>query len=597
MKRLLFLTLALLAACRTAAPAPTSAQPEARATQPIRLTLVGTNDLHGWVKPHVWTTPNGERVEEGGLAAFAGYVANLRADNPEGTVLLDAGDLFQGTLVSNLTEGQVVVDLYNRLGYRAVAIGNHEFDYGPVGPISVATDPSLDPFGALEQRQAQARFPMLSGNLYDARTGARPAWLGNRGTTLFTVKGVRVGVLGLTTPTTPETTNPVNVASLRFGSLVPDAKAAAQRLRQEGAQVVIAVVHAGGRCRSLADPHDLSSCDLRDGEIFDLLAGLPEGTLDAVVAGHTHDTIGHFVHGTPVIETPGMGRAFGTIELFVDPEHHRVLTDKTRIHADIPICPMADVKTGRCDPDAWKGQQKVALAPTRFLDRPVIPSVELAQALAPALEKVEAEQRRGLGVPVPAALVRNYQAESPLGDVIADSLKSMEQVDVALLNPGGFRSDLPAGELTFGRIYEVIPFDNTIATVTVTGGQLLRLLTAAYDGHKGVFQQAGLQVELSPCPGRGRLKKVTLADGRPIDPDGLYRVSMPDFLARGGDGLGPVVVSLPEKSIDLGVSRPLGFRDAMVAYWRSRGVPLVAPPAGRVRFVPEKAACGVEAKR
>jgi 5'-nucleotidase len=593
MKRLLAAALLFAPlACRTAAPAPMDkAVPAAVSTAPIHLTLVGTNDLHGWVQPHDWQTPDGQPVREGGLAAFAGYLANLRADNPDGVVLLDAGDLFQGTLVSNLTEGQVVIDLYNRLGYRAAAIGNHEFDYGPVGPISVATQAGLDPFGALKQRLAQAQFPMLGTNLYDAHTGARPAWLPNDGTALFTVKGVKVGVLGLTTPSTPETTNPVNVSTLRFGSLVPEALAAAHKLRQEGAQVVIAVSHAGGRCLSIADPHDLSSCDRKDGEIFDLLDGLPEGTLDAVIAGHTHATIGQFVHGTPVIETPGMGRAFGTIDLYLDPANHQLLTAQTRIQADIPVCPVEDAKSHRCDPFAWKGEAKVQLQPARYLGRPVVVDSAIEKSLAPALARVEAEQRRPLGIPVPKALPRDYQNESALGDVLADSLRAMDHADVALLNPGGLRAELPAGELTFGGMYEVIPFDNTVATLTVNGEQLTRLIGAAYNGHKGVFQQSGLQIRIAPCPGHGRLKSAALENGAPIDPSAKYRVVVPDFLARGGDGLGAVVASLPKEDVDLGMSRPLGFRDALVAYWQSKHATLVAPSPGRVRFVPKGATC------
>jgi 5'-nucleotidase len=140
-------------------------------------------------------------------------------------------------------------------------------------------------------------------------------------------------------------------------------------------------------------------------------------------------------------------------------------------------------------------------------------------------------------------------------------------------------------------MYEVIPFDNTVAVLTVTGAQLQRLIAAAYNGHKGVFQQSGLRVDLAPCPGPGRLKGAKLESGAPIDPAARYRVVVPDFLARGGDGLGAVVASLPASSVDLGMSRPLGFRDALVAYWQSKHASLVAPRPGRVRFVPPGATC------
>jgi 5'-nucleotidase len=146
-------------------------------------------------------------------------------------------------LAANLSEGAVVIDAFNQLGYTAAAVGNHEFDYGPQGPVATATLPGQDPFGALKARLAEARFPLLASNIYDAASGERPSWLPNDGTTLLDVKGLRIGVLGLITPQTPFTTNPVNVASLRFGSLVPEALSAAQRLRERlraGADIPVA---------------------------------------------------------------------------------------------------------------------------------------------------------------------------------------------------------------------------------------------------------------------------------------------------------------------------------------------------------------------
>lgn len=555
----------------------------------MHLTLVGTNDWHGWVKPHESTLPDGTPLFQGGAALFVPYLEALRKDNPGGVVLLDAGDLFQGTLVSNLTEGAVVIDAFNRLGYAAAAIGNHEFDYGPLGEVSVATDPSMDPFGALKARIAQAKFPLLAVNLYDAHSGARPGWLPNDGTVLVEVKGLKVGILGLTTPSTPYTTNPVNVASLRFGSLVPETQAAAARLRQQGADVVIAVSHAGGKCPELGDPHDLSSCDAPQSELFILLDGLPEGTLDAIVAGHTHAPVGHFIHGTPAIETYGMGSSFGTIDLYVDPTSKRVLPDRTKIHANISICERANA-AGRCD-ERVSDDPPGTFTPVTFLGTLIKPNAEMQAVLRPALAKVDEQQRRSLGVIVPKKLGRNYEAESPLGSVFADTLREMEHADVALLNSGGLRADLRAGELTFGDVYEVIPFDNTIATLELNGAELKRLLQQAYNGKKGVFQESGLKLKLGMCAGQGRLKSVTLSDGKPLAPEKRYRVVLPDFLARGGDGLGPVIQTVPEGQVDLGMSRPLNFRDGVIAQLKKSARTLVAPTAGRISFVDDGGTC------
>lgn len=581
--------------CRT--PGSTPARARVVQTGPVRLTLIGTNDWHGWIKPHISKLPDGTELAEGGAAAFASYVAILRAENPGGVLLLDAGDLFQGTLVSNLTEGAVVVEAFNQLGYTAAAIGNHEFDYGPVGPVSVATDPSMDPFGALKARIAQAHFPLLSVNLYEAASGGRPAWLGNDGTVMVELHGLKIGILGLTTPSTPTTTNPVNVASLRFGSLVPEALAAAARLRQRGADVVIAVAHAGGKCASRRDPHDLSSCDRHNGEIFDLLEGLPPGTLDAVIAGHTHAPMGHFIQQTPVLETWGLGRSFGFMELWVDGATRKVLPDRTELHPDIPICTREEAASHRCDGFLLaRAKEPVKLVPSQFMGHPVQLDAAMESLLAPAVARVDAEQHRQLGVEARSRFGRSYESESPLGSLLADSLREMEHADVALLNSGGLRADLPAGRLTFGDVYEVLPFDNTIATLEVTGHELERLLQQAYGARKGVFQISGVRVKLAQCPGQGRLQSVLFADGTPVDPAKRYRVVLPDFLARGGDGLGPVISSLPPGRVDLGMSRPLNFRDQLISQWQRHSPRLVPPRPGRLAFVDDGSRCNSGAK-
>ncbi|HLM48438.1 MAG TPA: metallophosphatase, partial [Myxococcaceae bacterium] len=290
--RLLRALVALVATGCASAPRPAESPSQAPAAQaapaaPLRLTLVGTNDFHGWLMPHDTALPGGPVVRQGGAAVFAGYVARLRADNPGGVLLLDAGDMFQGTLASNLTEGASVVDVYNQLGYAAAALGNHEFDYGMEGP-RVVPGPGENPFGALIARIRQARFKLLTVNVREAASGERPAWLGNDGTLLVTLKGVKVGVVGLTTPTTAHIANPAHVSSLRFEDMVPTTLEAVRRLRAQGAEVVVGLAHAGGKCSDLSNPRDNSSCDRKDDEILDFVEALPPGTVDAVFAGHTH---------------------------------------------------------------------------------------------------------------------------------------------------------------------------------------------------------------------------------------------------------------------------------------------------------------------
>lgn len=593
MRRLLLpLVLLSLAACRHAEVAAPPTPAAAKVPEPIRLTVVGTNDLHGWIAGHEARVGDAT-WRQGGLPTFAGYLANVRADNPDGVLLLDGGDLFQGTLASNLTEGEIVIQAYNHLGYTAAAVGNHEFDYGPEGAPSVPTKAGEDPLGALKARLREAGFPLMATNLYDAKTGERAAWLGNDGTRLLTLKGVKVGLVGLATPHTPQTTNPVNVAALRFAELVPETVAAAARLRAAGAEVVVAVAHEGGRCRDLSDPRDTSRCDKDNGDLFAWLGALPEGTLDALVAGHTHQTVGHFVHGVPVIETPGLSKAFGRIELFVDPATRKVLPALTRIESNVPVCAEWDEATRSCDPRALEKQGAVKLVPASYLGRPVVRDAKLEALLAPALARVEEKTREALGVTVTERLGRTRDGDSVLGSTLADLLRDMEQADVVLLNSGGLRADVDAGPLTYGEVFSVLPFDNTVATVTVTGEQLGRLVDATFGAR--VYQQSGLVVTLDRCEGPARLKAWKLASGKKVRKDGRYRVVVPDFLARGGEGLKPVLDTLPPGSIDLGEARPLNLRDALVEYLKRRGGQLAPARPGRLAWVGSGKGCPDEA--
>ncbi|MDP2270285.1 MAG: bifunctional UDP-sugar hydrolase/5'-nucleotidase [Archangium sp.] len=560
--------------------------------QPLKITIVGTNDVHGWVMGMMERFPRGE-IRYGGVATFAAYVQALRQENPNGVVLVDAGDMFQGTLVSNLTEGSVVIEAFNKLGYDAATIGNHEFDYGPVGPISAATQPAMDPFGALKARIAEAKFPLLSTNIYEAnKEGTRPSWLPSDGTIIIERHGLKIGVFGLTTPQTPTVTLPINVQTIKFRPLGSEALAAATRLREKGADLVVAVVHAGGRCDDCSKKEDLSSCDLDAGEIFEMMKGLPEGTLDAVVAGHSHQQIGHLVNGTPVMQSWALGRYFGIIELAIDPKTKKVIPGRTQINSGIEICETWDIETKSCDPKKLRARaDQVTPASTKFRGQIIRPDQTVLQSMQPAEQAITELQQKALGLTVPKALGRVYEGESELGSFLADSLRAMSKTDIALMNPGGLRADLKEGPLTYGTVYEVVPFDNAVAILELTGEQLDRLLTAAYGSKKGVFQVSGLEVKLSRCVVPDRLRGFTLSGGKKIDPTKKYKVALPDFLARGGDGLAPVLATIDPAQVDLAENKGTNLRDDLISWWQTKKETFKPPRSGRVTFVDSGETC------
>jgi len=531
----------------------------------VPLTIVGTNDLHGQV----------ERV-----AALAGHVDILRAQAKKAggaVVLVDAGDMFQGTLESNLKEGAAVVAAYNRVGYDAVCIGNHEFDFGPVGDHVVSKAPGEDPRGALKARAAEARFPFLAANILDER-GAPVAWPNVKPTALVKAgqgkAKIPVGFVGLATVDTPKTTIFSNVKDLRFAALEETVLREAAALRQAGARVVVVVAHAGGRCDERAAVDDLATCEA-EAEIMKLARALPPGLVDVIVAGHTHQTMAHVVNGIAIIESWANGRGFGRVDLDVDVSG-KGQTKLTKVHPPRRLCgddkEKDHVAIDACTPSPYEG---------------ATPKVDAAllKAIAPYFADAKARRAAPIGVHVEAEIKRGYDRESPLGNLFADlMLEAAPGADVALMNGGGIRANLPPGPLLYGAVFEMMPFDNRMATVTMSAADLRAILARNLAGTKkgGIFSTAGVQVTIT-CDDLGRADPVlTRADGRPIPDDTILKVVTTDFVAGGGDGglgVGPDRVVVDEGD-------PL--REHLAAALRRRGGrlrpddPTIAPATPRL---------------
>ncbi|MGZ5493909.1 MAG: bifunctional metallophosphatase/5'-nucleotidase [Thermoanaerobaculia bacterium] len=568
MKRFSVLLLILLSACATASVKHA----------PVHVVIVGTTDVHGWFNGHVT-----KDLHYGGVALLASYVNALRAENENRVVLVDSGDLFQGTLESNFFEGEPVTKAYNILGYSAAAVGNHEFDYGPAGPGSVARNPGDDPLGALKRNAAIAKFPFLSANMTEKATGRTPSWA--LPYAIVEAGGARLGIIGLTTPDTPNVTIASNVASLNFGDPVPATIAAARELRAKGADAVIVIAHMGGRCTDVNAVNDVASCE-KEQEAMQLLASLPAGTIDAYFAGHTHAQMRQVVNGVPSTQGLAYSVEFSTLDLWIDRDGHRVDAARTNIRPLTMICGRVYQGTDRCDArDAPKG---AALVPRTFLGRVIEPDPKVAAVVAPYLERVAAKRSEKLGVQSAGVFNRNYSAEAPLGDLLADALRRALNTDIALMNSGGIRASLPAGDLVYSDIFETSPFDNYGAIVTMTGQQITDALRLTTTGERGILQVSGLRYtfdaakDAGKSPGeRNRLVSVTLEDGTPLDPNKLYRVAMPDFLAGGGDGLQAVINAIPADRIVILPDRgPL--HDIFAEVLKTFPQPLVPKTDGRI---------------
>ncbi len=455
-----------------------AAPPVSRADSTL-LRVLALTDLHGQLEPRVWDWSAGRAV--GGAAALKPWMDSLAAACRCTTVRLDAGDEMQGTPVSNLNYGRGVIATMNTLGIDAAAIGNHEFDW------------SID---TLLARMQDAHYKFLSANITDSAGSARPDWA--LPWTVVTKNGVKIAVIGLTTVSTPTSTAPRNVRGLAFGDgaqairrYLPAARAAAD--------FVIVAAHEGS------------------GAIFDVARGLDSGSVDLILAGHSHQRVDTTINGIPIVQPGSSGRDIAVVD-FV-----RVGGTRREARAQL-VTPYADA---------------------------VRPNVDLAGALAAQLDAIKSVTGRSVGrLKVP---LKREGAEYGLGRLIADAARNIGKADVGMINNGGIRAGLPEGNVTWGDVQMVEPFQNRMLRLTVKGSALLQALEHCVEGTSGDpdCHVSGVEVWYDPEHRAGRrVARTRLTSGKEIDGGSTYTLALPDFLAAGGSGYA-MFVGAPAQDLNI----------------------------------------------
>jgi 5'-nucleotidase len=413
------------------------------------ITVVGINDIHGQFGA---SESNGSLVD---ISAYVSALRKARAADGGAVLVVDAGDMWQGTLASNLTEGASMVAAYNALGVDAATLGNHEFDFGPAGAAPIPMQPGDDPRGALKQRAREAEFPLVAANLIDEATGQPVAWDNVQPSVMLEAAGVRIGVIGLLTKSGLSQTIAANTVGLRMAPLAETITREARSLRSDGADLVLVIAHAGGVCDDTSDPQDTSSCD-SSSEMFRVANALEPGLVDHIFGGHLDHEMAHLVNGTSISMNLKSASSFGRVDFRIDRQSGNIV-ERTTFPPQRNVLPR---------PATYAGQALEA-----------IPAVEkvAAEALADAA-RLQAEQ---LGVVLDGPFELNADMDSALFNLVTEALLESFEVDVVVHNVrGGVRKGLPAGPLTFGSVYEMSPFDNYIMILELSGADLQRIVAA-----------------------------------------------------------------------------------------------------------------------
>jgi 5'-nucleotidase len=564
-----------LAGCATTAPRP---------AEPVEVKVIAFNDFHGNLEPprQAVEAPRREqgsvRVPAGGAAWLATAIDGLRAGNPN-HVVVSAGDMIGATpLVSAVFLDEPTIHAMNLIRVDFNAVGNHEFDQGRNELLrmqkggcekhTLRQPCAVEPFPG-------ARFRFLAANV-----------LTENGTTLFPGSAIRsfgkgkrrarVGFIGLTLKETPTLVTPAGVAGLTFADEAETINALVPKLRGEGADAIVVLIHQGLSTR--AGFND-KGCEGMDGDLLPILARL-DPAVDVVVSGHSHNAYvcdyGRIDPKRPFLVTSA-GR-YGTlvtgIDLTVDPAAGRVTAKRADNHI-VQSEPYGNValtdRYPRHEPDP-----EVAALVRRYAEkaRPVADRV-VGRLTGPALRALSPSR------------------EMVLGDLIADAHLAATRssgAQIAFTNGFGVRADLqPAadGGVTFGQLFAIQPFGNTLTVKSFTGGQIRALLEQQFDSGSNTVAAPNMLLpsanvryayDLSRAAGQ-RILDLRI-DGRPVEDDKVYRVAMNSFLATGGDNF-----TLFREGKDP-VGGPLDV-DALEA-WIAASSPLAPPTPDRIRDVTPK---------
>lgn len=503
------------------------------------IVIVATGDVHAAL----------DRAE--GLGSV---IRKLRRQYGERMVYLDAGDQFQGSLEGNMSKGKSVVEFFNQIKLDAAAIGNHELDFGPDVTGRIQVLPGEDGLGNLRARVRQATYPWLSANFVvdpvaSCETGPGCNALGQK--TLFAPRTIvmrgkkRICVIGATTPTTANITRPEFVHGTRFENLAGIVAAEATWMRKhESCDSVVLLVHEGLRYEE--DGKTLLNYGLRP-----MLEQLPPNTVDAVIGGHTHIVAQEVIRGTPVLITGKSAKYVGVLHL-----------------------------EGTGSQKKFSFEQIVTV-PQRAKESDITAVLKPYRAQADSFKMKPIGKSSG---PFPL----EKDKESALGNFIADAVqragRDVDGAEFSLMNAGGLRNSLPEGKLRYDHIYRVMPFDNCLVIVRLTGNELRRLLEIAFSGSEGIPAVSGLIVRRQDVPvgqpgpwdrdlnqdgqketwERNIVLDVLDQNGAPIEDDHIYKLATNDFLVSGGDYQGLVYNQIPKDRIHY--YQEISIRDIILDY-------------------------------
>ena len=506
-----------------------------------QLVILHTNDSHGRIK---------EDGTSMGMSAVK-YLADRYENAGASVLILDAGDTLHGLPIVTASRGESAVNVMNAVGYSAMAPGNHDFNYG---------------YEHILELEEEMNFPVLAANVTYEADGSLV--FGDH--IVITCGEYTIGVFGMATPETVTKTNPNNVVGLDFNedNLAGIAQAQCDELKELGCDIIICLAHLGD---------DVSSTPYRSTDVLEQVTDI-----DLWIDGHSHSVLNddgeaHLVNGTLVASTGEYTKNIGVVT------YDGAEFDAGLVHyAD--LCNTYE-QDGEIITEFYGYDPEITALVQNYYDE----MMEFYSEVVGHTDVLLNGTRE---------FVRTQ--ETTLGDLAADAiLAAAPNADFALTNGGGIRANIEIGDITRYDLFTVFPFGNMVATVELTGAQIVYILEAATHacpGIDGAFPQvSGITFEIhtyieyegeyaNPTNPGSRIQNVCI-NGEPIDLDATYVMATNDFLAAGGDTYAILAENFENSGILIGIN----LEDALINYIQNidDNCAGYAEPAGRIVIVDE----------
>ena len=461
-------------------------EPEPNPGELVSVQLLGLNDLHGKID-QTYDLTNGFGIAAAGRMDYlSAYLKDRRVQNPN-TFIVHAGDMIGGSSpVAALLQDEPVVEIMNEIGFDIGTVGNHEFDEGTTEFLRMVNGGD-HPEGKGAENYQGMDFPNVCANCVWKDTGETflPPY------EILEVGGEQIGFIGVNTTATLNMVIPDGIKDITFTNEIVAVNGAVEELKAQGIRAIVVLSHMPAT----------QNGDSATGDAANLARNVDD-EVDVIFAAHNHAIVNAVVDNKLIVQALDYGKAFSAVNLDIDPETGDIVNKEAEI---------VFVDQSKMDPD------------------PVVTDIlnKYENRIAPILNEVvgyaQVAMAGGYGV-------RGEVGDNALGNLIADGMKAEMGTDFALMNGGGIRDNLNQGDITWGELFNIQPFNNVLVKLEITGADLYTIMNAQLQAPYGPDYSIG-GFHYTWDGSTYKVVDITFPDGTPIDKEATYTITVNNFMA------------------------------------------------------------------